>query len=89
MSWIPFYRSGKAVDSKPPPPPEPKFTQGHRLTLNFIVELLQTLRDRQHDYHIDDVLELHIGHLTDIYVHVVTHLKQSSERTIDHQQPKP
>lgn len=76
---IPLLRWGKH-NLKPTVPVEPRFTQGHRLTLAFLIDLVETLRAKQHDFHIDDVLELHLGHLTDIYVHVVTHLKQSSER---------
>lgn len=80
----------KPTSKKPTVLDEHKFTQGHRLTIAFLIDLVETLRAKQHDFHIDDVLELHLGHLTDIYIHVVTHLKQSSERTNDKQhQPKP
>lgn len=75
----PFNRS-KPDNTKPAKIREPQFTQGHRLTLGFVVELLATLRHMQHDYHIDDVLELHVGHLTEILAHVIDHLKHASEQ---------
>lgn len=80
------FRLLKRTHKTPTVSAEPRFTQGHRLTMKFIVELLQTLRDRQHDYYISDVLGVHIAYLTDIYTYVATHSKQSSEcPTDDHQ----